>query len=433
MIRIETGNSYSQVVGITTTQFAELRKLLSYVKDPQAAYYSAFGPKTVYLIDKKGFFPSGLLQKVYRHLRSVGLEVLVNDTSVIPKPSLSLPAPNFGFTPYPEQVHAVLQAYSEHCGTIQMATGFGKSVTIALLVAKLDLRTLIVVPNLELKRQLTDSFTSWFGSLRGITIENIDSAALKKNGDYDMLIIDEAHHAAASTYQKLNKTVWKGIYHRFFFTATPYRTQEQEQLVLEGIAHGVIYSLPYKKAVELGVIVPVEAYYLDVPEQSTDAHTWAQVYSQLVVNNDPRNLMIANLLTALKDASTLCLVKEIRHGELLQALTGIPFANGQDEASRQHLEEFSQGRIKQVIATTGVAGEGLDTKPCEYVVVAGLGKAKGAFMQQIGRGVRKYEGKESAKVILLKDKSHRFTLRHYNAQAKILRDEYGVKPAKVQQ
>ncbi len=75
--------------------------------------------------------------------------------------------------------------------------------------------------------------------------------------------------------------------------------------------------------------------------------------------------------------------------------------------------------------------EGVDTKVCEVVVVAGAGKAKSQFMQACGRAVRNYPGKESAKIIIIKDKSHKYLLRHYAAQSKILLDEYGVKPVRL--
>ena len=43
--------------------------------------------------------------------------------------------------------------------------------------------------------------------------------------------------------------------------------------------------------------------------------------------------------------------------------------------------EFNMGEIKTLIGTTGVVGEGVDTRPTEYVIIAGLGKSKPAFMQ----------------------------------------------------
>jgi superfamily II DNA or RNA helicase len=52
-------------------------------------------------------------------------------------------------------------------------------------------------------------------------------------------------------------------------------------------------------------------------------------------------------------------------------------------------------------------------------------------MQQCGRGFRRYEDKESCKIILIKDSSHKWTKQHFKAQCKILEEEYGVIPLKI--
>jgi superfamily II DNA or RNA helicase len=248
------------------------------------------------------------------------------------------------------------------------------------------------------------------------------------------LIIDEAHHAAARTYQNLNKKVWDGIHYRFFLTATPFRNDPEETLLFEGIAGQIIYQLTYQKAIAKGYIVPIEAYYIEIPKQKTNAYTWREVYDELIVNHKIRNETIANLMISLHEsgASTLCLVKEIAHGEILADLTGAGFANGQDDDTRDLITAFNRVKIKTLIGTTGILGEGVDSKPCEYVIIAGLGKAKSAFMQQVGRSVRTYPGKESAKVILIKDTSHKFLSKHFREQCAILKDEYNIIPIKLE-
>lgn len=318
-------------------------------------------------------------------------------------------------------------------GGIVAPTGTGKSLVIALIASRLNVRTLVVVPTVEIREQLRKALNEYFGPNKNIVVENIDSAALRSPSDFDCLIVDECHHVAAKTYQKLNKKFWNGIYYRFFLTATFFRNNSNEQLLFEGIAGEVIYKLSYKKAVKEGYIVPVEAYYIELPKQETEAFTYAEVYKQLVTDNKIRNDIIANLLKSLKDnkTSTLCLVREINHGNTISETSGVPFTNGQDEASRDNIRQFNNGGLVAVIGTTGILSEGVDTKPCEYVVLAGLGKAKSSFMQQIGRAVRTYPGKESAKIIIFKDSSHNFTLRHFKEQKKILLEEYGVVPVRL--
>lgn len=444
MITLEIGNSTCKISGLDRFQHKELREILSYEIDPQAAYFSGSHRNTKrYLLDNKGNFPTGLLYLVDKWQIDTGLYAIKEiDTRKQPKPSIqAVFKKSFGV--YEDQVAAVRAAKEKHRGIISMPTGSGKSVVAALIIDAFKVRTLVVVPSLELKRQLTETFKALFTGVEvgrlgcPIAVENVDALDPNKEIDYDCIIIDEFHHSGAKTYQKLNKKAWATVYHRFGITATAFRSNENERLLLESILSKVIYRLDYPTAVKKGYVVPLEAYYIDVERKLVgEAYTWADVYSRLIVRNLGRNELIAKLMLKIKQtgAFALTLVKEIAHGEALSALLvgyNISFVKGENVDNKILIDGFNKGRHKSLIGTTGVLGEGIDTKPCEYVIIAGLGKAKGQFMQSIGRALRVYPGKESAKVILFRDASHKYTLRHFNAQVKILKEEYSVKPVKI--
>ncbi len=427
MVTLTVNNSFSKIEGLKAEPFNRLRKLLSYSPDSQSAYFSGgYGPTLRYCIDKYGSFPTGLAHRVVDFLFKEEIDFDLKDSRIAPKPFST--KVELDIVPYKAQWNALDAALRAHRGIISMPTGTGKSLVIAMIATNLNVSTLVVVPSLEIKKQLENGL---LGKLKNVTVANIDSVP---EGKFDCLIVDEAHHVAAKTYQKLNKIQWTGIYYRFFMTATPFRNQTEETLLFEGIAGQVVYALTYIEAVKARYIVPVEAYYLEIPKQKTDAFTWAQVYSELVVNNKVRNDIIAELAVKLHsyDISTLVLVKEIAHCTALTAITGFPIVNGQDESTRKNIELFNDRSHIALIGTEGILGEGVDTKPCEYVIIAGLGKAKSAFMQKVGRAVRAYPGKESAKVILFKDKSHKFLSRHFKAQCDILKSEYGITPIKLE-
>lgn len=434
MVEIIIGNSYSHIRGLTTDPLRKLRKILSYETNPTASYFSGGFSRPRYLMDKQGNFPTGLLNRVRKFLTEHNITYTQQSKCKKPSNTNNLFNPVVNLAPYKWQLDAVNAIKDSHRGGIVAATGTGKSLVIALIASRLNVKTLVVVPSLGIKKQLKTSLNSIFGPNQNIIVENIDSITLQHDLDYDCLIIDECHHAAAKTYQVLNKAAWNNIYYRFFLTATFFRNQQNEQLLFEGIAGQVIYELTIKKAILEKYIVPIESYYYEIKPQENDYYTWSEVYSKLVVNNNSRNKLISELLERLsqQEIPSLCLVKEISHGVILSNLTGIPFASGQDKDTREYIEQFNSGQIKSLIGTTGILGEGIDTKPAEYIVIAGLGKAKSAFMQQIGRGVRTYKGKETCKIILFKDKSHKFCLRHYREQCKILKEELGIIPAKLE-
>lgn len=438
MVSVTIDNSYSKISGLNVSQDKSLRSLLSYTVGGSNAYFSKYGPRRSSLLSKRGEFPTGLLGRVYKFLVGCKIEVDVKDIRNKPPTPYEI-LPKLKVSLYKWQIEATKAADMNHRGIISAATGTGKSLAMINIIAYLGLKTLIVVPTLEIKRQLTETIDKLLGWPGLVTVENIDSSALEEKKDYQMLIIDEAHHSAAKTYRKLNKTVWKDIYYRYFFTATPFRNDDEEQILFECIAGHVIYELGYQEAVEEGYIVPVEAFYVDVPKQDTDAFTYREVYDQLVVHNEKRNYLASRLIDLLSynGLSTLCLVREVEHGHRLSRNTigpydkQVPFTHGEESGSRKFIQQFNNGEINALIGTTGVLGEGVDTKPAEYVIIAGLGKAKSQFLQQVGRGVRKFEGKKSCKVIIFRDASHKYLLRHFNAQKKILLDYYGVKPVKL--
>lgn len=423
MVILTINNSYSKISGLSIEQEKELRDLLSYAVGGSSAYFSGFGIRKRSLLSKRGEFPTGLLSRIRKQFATSELKIV--DSRMKPKaktPRKFLTDLNF----YTWQKEAACIA-SILNGTVSATTGSGKSNLMALIAAMLNFKTLIVVPTLELKKQLTETFLSLFGSTPDITIKNIDDPSLKDETNYDLLIIEECHHSAAKTYQVLNKTAWTKIYHRICVTATDFRNDPEEQLLYESISGPTIYCLDFKTAVEKKYVCPVESYYIEVPKQETDAYTYREVYNKLVVHNNERNDLIAITLLRLQnvEVATLCLIKEVAHGKILSEMTGIPFVSGADEDSRAYIQEFKEGKIKTLIGTEGVLGEGIDLKPCEYVLLAGLGKAKSAIMQKIGRCVRTYPGKESGKVIIFRDTSHKFLLKHFNIQKKILKEVYG--------
>lgn len=444
MITLEIDNSKCQIHGLTSEQHRELKKILSYdISGPKAYYTGLFKSTKRYLIDKHGSFPTGLLYLVEEYLRNLNYSTLDRRMRPIPNPDLfkiSLP-----FEPYPEQIEAATTCLREGRGIVCASTGLGKSVICALIIAKVQVRTLVVVPSLELKRQLTEFLKQTFGEHKAgpikegldIAIENIDSLndkCIKENGNYDCVIIDEFHHSGAKTYRKLNDKAWNKVYLKIGMTATPFRSKDTERLLLESVLSKVIYKIDYKMAVSKKYIVPMQAYFITLPKEKVKAeNNWSSVYSELVVNNNHRNQVISALITKLHSfkLSTLCLVKEIKHGDNISKLCGVGFANGVDKDSDVLIKGFNTGKLTTLIGTVGVLGEGVDTKPAEWVLIAGLGKSKNQIMQMVGRAFRNYPGKQSCKIVIFNDPSHKWTKNHFAIQCKILLEEYGVKPVEL--
>lgn len=432
MIELEIGNSISKFTGLTIAQHKELKALLSYELPSRPGNR----PKLASLFERKGSFPTGLLSKVLLHMSwNEKYNEHVTDTRKVPN-QVTFPTFKMLHDPYPEQIEAVRSCVAHQRGIVSAVTGFGKSIMITMLVQALKVPTLIVVPNLELKRQLSETFLKAFGPTSLIRVENVDALDPDKPlKGIDCVIIDEFQHAAAKTYRALNKKAWNDVYYRFGFTGTPFRNRDEEQILLESILSQVIYKVSYSLAVKKGYIAPVEAFYVEVPTtpELKGMKGWASVYKYLIVNNSARNAIISNIMYGfIKTKSpAICLVKEIAHGKQLEQ-DYIPFIKGENDNNREILQKFNEGKFNVILGTYGVLGEGVDSKRCEFVIVAGLGKSRPAFMQQIGRALRISPGKTVGTIILIKDNSHKYLKDHFDTQVKILEEEYGIKPLKLE-
>lgn len=450
MIELVIDNSACSIQGLNAEDFRKLRNVLSYDELTRGRWGQY---KTVrrFLMDKYGGFPTGLLYLVYSYLKERSLEVRSTDLRIRPRLNQCRFDTLFiskSYEGYPEQIEAAKAAmFHEGRGIICAPTGVGKSFIAALVCDEFRVPTLIVVPSLELKKQLTHSLRGWFGDntvgplVKGkpkhfITIENVDALDTKKPmWGIDLVIIDEFHHAGAKTYRDLNKKAWAGVYFKLGMTATPFRSKSTERLLLESVLSRVIYNIPYATAVAKGYIVPMEAYIYRLPKINLkgSGKNFHAVYKELVVERKDRNALISHLMHNLGEAgvSALCLVKQIEHGKALQQDTDFPFAEGENECNRQLILEFNLRETDVMIGTMGVLGEGVDTKPCEYVILAGGGKSKNQFMQCAGRGFRVFPDKSSCKLILIDDPSHKWVHEHVKACVKYLAEEYGIAPTEL--
>lgn len=461
MIKLLIGNSISKVSGLTSVQLKEIRKLMSYVNTQGVKNFKQRGRMSwksdrIYIMTERGVFPTGLLYILANWVTQNGLDVDVQDSRVCPEPRKDWPQSTFPFKPYPEQLEAAEALAEAHRGIVSATTGFGKSAVIALVIDALKVKTLVVVPSLNLKQQLTDDLRGIFGKksvgpLRDkplIAVENVD--ALNKDKElvgYHSVIIDEYHHAASTGYLKLNINTWNSVYHRIGVTATPFRSKSEERLLLESILAEIVYKVTYKKAVEKGYVCPLEAYWVEIPEvkpakgrKKTSYTSYHKAYSDLITNNEAFHEIVASIGSRLQQdgTPTLILTKQVAHGAAIQELMGvdIPFVKGENEDNSALIRDFNSLETPVIIGTEGCLGEGVDSKSCEYILDAGGGKAKSRFMQKVGRALRRFKhpirgDKPSGKLIMFRYRHNKWLESHFNDCVKHLKDEYGIVPTEL--
>ena len=186
---------------------------------------------------------------------------------------------------YQQEATENLQKIREDGKTIALlyhATGVGKTITAATDAKAVGGCTLFLVNALKLASQAKETFAKvWpeatLGECTGsqkdmtqtvifATVQSISKDLEKFSPtDFDYLIVDECHHAAANTYQK----IFTYFHPKFILglTATPERSDGEDMLELfQNVAH----KMDLKTAVERGILVPIRCVRVKTNIDLTD-------------------------------------------------------------------------------------------------------------------------------------------------------------------
>jgi superfamily II DNA or RNA helicase/HKD family nuclease len=345
---------------------------------------------------------------------------------------------NLDVRPYPHQQRMLevltveRERHDRHRNLVVAATGTGKTVVAALdyrqLLAGSDgLSLLFVAHREEILRQSLATYRAVlrdgsFGEIHGggrhaegrhvfamiqslgEGLDQIEPAA------FDVVVVDEFHHAAAATYDKLLRHLRPR--ELLGLTATPERLDGQD--VTEWFDQRIAVELRLWEAIDQGFLVPFQ--YFGVAD-GTDLSqvTWrrggyvAEELSNVLTNDD---LRVGKLLDAIRrivlDAGSMralgfCVSKE--HARYMArafteaglesvSLTG---DDAPDERAR-HLAGLRAGRLRCVFSVE-VLGEGVDVPDVDCLLLLRPTSSSTVFTQQLGRGLRRAQGKSHLTVI----------------------------------
>lgn len=347
---------------------------------------------------------------------------------------------NLDVRPYPHQ-QRMLDAlmverlrHGRHRNLVVAATGTGKTVVAALDYRQLreragrDLSLLFVAHRMEILRQSLATFRAVlrdgsFGEIHGggrrasgrhvfAMVQSLDEQQLREVAAdaFEVVIVDEFHHAAAATYErllnKLQPTELLGL------TATPERLDGKD--VTEWFDRRIAVELRLWEAIDEGFLVPFQ--YFGVAD-GTDLRSvsWRrggyapEELSNLYTADDRR---VSKLLEAIQRivyrpgemrALGFCVSKE--HARYMArkfteagldsvALTG---EDDPDERSRQ-LDRLQRGDLRCIFSVE-VLGEGVDVPDVDTLLLLRPTESATLFTQQLGRGLRRAPGKSHLTVI----------------------------------
>ena len=339
---------------------------------------------------------------------------LPSKTEFVPKPIFKN---NRGMMLYEHQTDILKQLDVDRLNgkttsLIVIPTASGKSEICIVDLEKPNIRkevrrVLIMVPSQKIKDDWRKRIKSIETYYETIDVLFYNAAFICKNmvpqDYYDYIIFDEAHHAQASnckaTIQYFNPKFLIGL------TATDERLDRKK---LEDIFGSYEVKLGLKEAIDKDIVANIRAYRLESNLNLKDVrfngkdYNYSDLERTLII--DSRNELIADVLkkyfspktSFYKQGIVFCVNKEHtkKIAEMLRnrGLTAEAVYGGNSK-NDSAFENYKKKQL-QFLCSCQIISEGWDSPQTEIVVMARPTLSKVLYLQQIGRGLRKYEGKE---------------------------------------
>lgn len=249
--------------------------------------------------------------------------------------------------------------------------------------------------------------------------------------EYGTIIIDEAHHASASTYKNilLHFGVLKQEEPQSLFgptdynkdilllgvTATPSRNDNEG---IDKVFDEVVYNYGIIQGVKDGWLSRIKAYRVktgtDITGVKRTAGDFNQKELEQAVNTDTRNgLIISSYRNLAAGQKALCFAVDVAHTQALtvefnQQKIPATFITGDLDRDTRHerLEKFKKGEYR-VMVNCMVLTEGFDESSIECVLMARPTQSGILYSQMIGRGTRLHPGKQALTIIDFVDNTFR--------------------------
>lgn len=337
---------------------------------------------------------------------------------------------------YQQEALTNLQKMRDNRETIALlyqATGTGKTVTAVMDAKSYGGRVLFVAHTMELVNQAYGTFASLWPEVSvgkfadnvkepdaHVVCGSIQSVALNleafKEDAFDYIIIDEAHHATADTYQKV--LAYFSPKFTLGLTATPERADDVNILdIFKNTAH----KLDIQTAVEIGALVPVRCVRIHTNIDMTKVRFNSVQYNirdldVKICVTERNQLIVDTWCEYVKDKRTVVFCASVKHAEQIAAMfkdagvAAVAVSGSMKTSERkEQLAKFAKGEIK-VLCACDLLNEGWDCPETEVLFMARPTMSKVLYTQQLGRGMRIAEGKEHLMVFDFVDNASQYNM-----------------------
>ena len=308
-------------------------------------------------------------------------------------------------------------------GLVVMATGLGKTWLAGFDSARPEFaRVLFIAHRDEILNQTREVFRrirpdARIGLIKGprldleaeIVLASVQTLAQRLDHvhpeAFDYVIVDEFHHAAAETYRRVidhvRPTFLLGL------TATPDRMDNADLLAL--CEDNLVYECGLAEGIAGDLLVPFE--YFGVPDAVDfrplpwrNARFDPEALEHAVITQERINAAY-DAWTAHSGRRTLAFCLSQRHADVMaqafrdRGVRAVAVHAGEGSAPRHaSLDEFARGELN-VIFSVDLFNEGLDVPAIDTILLLRPTTSPVVFLQQLGRGLRRSEGKTHVRAI----------------------------------
>ena len=230
---------------------------------------------------------------------------------------------------------------------------------------------------------------------------------------YDYMVVDEVHHIVAPTYVKLMTYFKPQIL--LGLTATPERTNEQEDITTFFDGH-ISAEIRLPAALNAGLLAPFHYYGIpdnvDLTEVKWSGHGYdISELSRIYTQNDFRTSLILKKMQEyignnnLHKVRALCFCVDKEHARFMNAkftLAGLKTAvltSDDDNHYRRTIKQQFQAGVIHYLFVVDLFNEGVDIPEIDTILFLRPTESATVFLQQFGRGLRLYKGKDHLTVL----------------------------------
>lgn len=222
---------------------------------------------------------------------------------------------------------------------------------------------------------------------------------------FQIIVIDEAHRIGAASYQNIMEyfrpELWLGM------TASPERTDDFD--VYQAFDHNIVYEIRLQQALEENLLCPFHYFGitdLQIDGETIDENTGLRDFNRLT-SDERVNYVIEQInyygycgdrvkglvFCSSKNEAFALSQKFNERGYRTISLTGEDNQQKREDAIERLVSDTLEEKLDYIF-TVDIFNEGVDIPEINQVIMLRPTESPIVFVQQLGRGLRKSEGKE---------------------------------------